>query len=242
MQNSNLASIKHANKILAALPFSEWERWLPKITPVSLSVDDLLFDTGQQIQHVYYPVSSIISLQYDFEDGSSAEFAQIGNEGLAGIFVFMGNQSTCSKAIVIGKGIAYRISSDVMLNEFNQSSPFRQLILRYMQAVMTQASQMAACNRKHSIDQQLARILMLNLDRVVGKDLRFTHELIAKSMGVRREGISEAAKRLQRQGFIDYSRGCITVLDRVGLQKHSCECYSILKNEYERLLPPQFTF
>jgi len=126
---------------------------------------------------------------------------------------------------VIGKGIAYRISSDVMLNEFNQSSPFRQLILRYMQAVMTQASQMAACNRKHSIDQQLARILMLNLDRVVGKDLRFTHELIAKSMGVRREGISEAAKRLQRQGFIDYSRGCITVLDRVGLQKHSCECY-----------------
>lgn len=181
-------------------------------------------------------------MQYDFEDGGSAEFAQIGNEGLAGIFVFMGNQSTCSKAIVIGKGIAYRVRSDVMLNEFNQSGPFRQLILRYMQAVMTQASQMAACNRKHSIDQQLSRILLLNLDRVVGKDLSFTHELIAKTIGVRREGISEAAKRLQRQGLINYSRGCITVLDRLGLYKHSCECYAILKNEYERLLPPQLIF
>ncbi len=239
MQHSPVAPIKQANKILTALPPADWERWQRHISSVSLSVDDVLFDAGQKIQHVYFPVSSIISLQYDFEDGGSAEFAQIGNEGLAGIFVFMGNQSTCSKAIVIGKGIAYRIRAEVLLEEFNLSGSFRRLILRYMQAVMTQASQMAACNRKHSIDQQLARILLLNLDRVVGMDLSFTHELIAKTMGVRREGISEAAKRLQREGLIDYSRGCITVRDRIALKTHACECYSLLKNEYERLLPSQ---
>ena len=239
MHHSPVSPIKQANKIMASLPSNDWDRWQRHITAVSLSVDDVLFDSGQKIQHVYFPVSSIISLQYDFEDGGSAEFAQIGNEGLAGIYVFMGNQSTCSKAIVIGKGIAYRMRSEVLLEEFNLSGAFRRLILRYMQAVMTQASQMAACNRKHSIDQQLARILLLNLDRVVGMDLSFTHELIAKTMGVRREGISEAAKRLQREGVIDYSRGCITVRDRIGLNRHSCECYSTLKNEYERLLPPQ---
>jgi CRP-like cAMP-binding protein len=239
MHHSPVAPIKQANKILTALPTPDWERWQRHITSVSLAVDDVLFDSGQKIQHVYFPVSSIISLQYDFEDGGSAEFAQIGNEGLAGIFVFMGNQSTCSKAIVIGKGIAYRIRAEILLEEFNLSGSFRRLILRYMQAIMTQASQMAACNRKHSIDQQLARILLLNLDRVVGMDLSFTHELIAKTMGVRREGISEAAKRLQREGLIDYSRGCITVRDRIALKTHACECYSLLKNEYERLLPTQ---
>jgi CRP-like cAMP-binding protein len=239
MHHSPVAPIKQANKILTALPTQDWERWQRHITSVSLAVDDVLFDSGQKIQHVYFPVSSIISLQYDFEDGGSAEFAQIGNEGLAGIFVFMGNQSTCSKAIVIGKGIAYRIRAEILLEEFNLSGSFRRLILRYMQAIMTQASQMAACNRKHSIDQQLARILLLNLDRVVGMDLSFTHELIAKTMGVRREGISEAAKRLQREGLIDYSRGCITVRDRIALKTHACECYSLLKNEYERLLPTQ---
>ena len=239
MQHSPVAPIKQANKIMTALPSSDWDRWQRHITSVSLAVDDVLFDSGQKMQYVYFPVSCIISLQYDFEDGGSAEFAQIGNEGLAGIFVFMGDQSTCSKAIVIGKGVAYRIRADVLLEEFNLSSDFRRLILRYMQAVMTQASQMAACNRKHSIDQQLARILLLNLDRVVGMDLSFTHELIAKTMGVRREGISEAAKRLQREGLIDYSRGCITVRDRIALKTHACECYSLLKNEYERLLPTQ---
>ena len=160
----------------------------------------------------------------------------MGNEGLVGIFVFMGSQSTSSKAVVIAKGSAYRIRADVVLDEFNQSGTFRRLVLRYMQVLMTHASQIAACNRRHSIDQQLSRTLLLNLDRVAGSELSFTHELIAKTMGVRREGISEAAKRLQRAGVIDYSRGSIQVLDRAGLIRNTCECYAIIKHEYERLL------
>ena len=236
MQDSKIIPIKHSNKILAFLEPSDWDRWQSRLEMVQLSLDQVLFDAGQKINHVYFPVTSIISQQYDFEDGKSAEFAQMGNEGLVGIFVFMGSQSTSSKAVVIAKGYAYRMRADLMLDEFNYSSSFRKLILRYMQVLMTHASQIAACNRRHSIDQQLSRTLLLNLDRVAGSELSFTHELIARSMGVRREGISEAAKRLQRAGLINYSRGCIHVIDREALKTTSCECYSIIKNEYSRLL------
>ncbi len=236
MQDSKITPIKHSNKILTYLDQSDWDRWQSRLEMVQLSLDQVLFDAGQKINHVYFPVTSIISQQYDFEDGKSAEFAQMGNEGLVGIFVFMGSQSTSSKAVVIAKGYAYRMRSDLMIDEFNHSSSFRKLILRYMQVLMTHASQIAACNRRHSIDQQLSRTLLLNLDRVAGSELSFTHELIARSMGVRREGISEAAKRLQRAGLINYSRGCIHVIDREGLRKTSCECYSIIKDEYARLL------
>jgi CRP-like cAMP-binding protein len=238
MQDSKITPIKHSNKILTYLDQSDWDRWQSRLEMVQLSLDQVLFDAGQKINHVYFPVTSIISQQYDFEDGKSAEFAQMGNEGLVGIFVFMGSQSTSSKAVVIAKGYAYRMRSDLMIEEFNHSSSFRKLILRYMQVLMTHASQIAACNRRHSIDQQLSRTLLLNLDRVAGSELSFTHELIARSMGVRREGISEAAKRLQRAGLINYSRGCIHVIDREGLRKTSCECYSIIKDEYARLLAP----
>lgn len=238
MHETKITPIKHSNKLLAFLEQPDWERWQSRLEMIHLSVDQVLFEAGQKINHVYFPVTSIISQQYDFEDGKSAEFAQMGNEGLAGIFVFMGSQSTSSKAVVIAKGHAYRMRSDLMLDEFNHSGSFRRLILRYMQVLMTHASQIAACNRRHSIDQQLSRTLLLNLDRVAGSELSFTHELIARTMGVRREGISEAAKRLQRAGLIDYSRGCIHVLDRPGLGKTTCECYSIIKREYDRLLSP----
>ena len=236
MQDVKFTPIKHSNKLLAFLDQSDWERIQPRLEMVHLTVDQILFEAGQKITHVYFPVTSIVSQQYDFEDGKSAEFAQMGNEGLVGVFVFMGSQSTSSKAMVIGKGYAYRMRADAILDEFNQSSSLRRLILRYMQVLMTHASQIAACNRRHSIDQQLSRTLLLNLDRVAGSELSFTHELIAKTMGVRREGISEAAKRLQRAGMIDYSRGSIQILDRTGLGRNTCECYSIIKHEYDRLL------
>lgn len=231
--------IKHSNKLLAALPFNDWERWQSKMEMINLDVDQVLFDSGHKVNYVYFPVSSIISLQYDFEDGGAAEFAQVGNEGLCGACIFMGSQVTNSKAVVIGRGAAYRLKAEYMLEEFNLSGPFRRLILRYMQVLMTHASQTAVCNRRHSIDQQLCRTLLLNLDRVAGNHLTFTHELIAKTLGVRREGVSQAAKKLQREGLIEYSRGCISVTDRIKLQHNACECYSIVKNEYNRLLPSQ---
>jgi len=239
MSISALTPIKQSNKLLAALPIMEWQRWQSNIETVDLKINDLLFDSGTNIDYVHFPISTIISLQYDYEDGTSAEFAEIGNEGLSGIFIFMGGHSTCSKAIVIGKGLSYRIPSAIMLDEFNNSGPFRRLILRYMQTMMTYSSQMAACNRKHSIDQQLARILLLNLDRVNGNDLIFTHDMISRCLGVRREGISEAAKRLERMGVIEYTRGNIAVLDRPRLQSICCECYGLMKSEYLRLMPSE---
>ena len=239
MQPRLISPIKHSNKLLAALPFNDWERWQSKMEMVNLDVDQILFDSGHKVNYVYFPVNSIISLQYDFEDGGAAEFAQVGNEGLCGACIFMGSQITNSKAVVIGRGAAYRLRAEYMLEEFNLSGPFRRLILRYMQVLMTHASQTAVCNRRHSIDQQLCRTLLLNLDRVSGNHLSFTHELIAKTLGVRREGVSQAAKKLQREGLIQYSRGCISVTDRIRLQHNACECYSIVKNEYNRLLPSQ---
>jgi CRP-like cAMP-binding protein len=230
--------VKHGNRLMSTLADHDWERWKPHIELVKLEVGDILFDAGEPIDHIYFPLTGIISQQYDFDDGKSAEFAQMGNEGMAGVFIFMGSASTSSKAVVIAGGMAYRLPSVWLLQEFNTSGLFRQMILHYMQVLMTNASQMAVCNRRHSIDQQLSRILLLQLDRVAGNNLSLTHELISRSMGVRREGVSEAAKRLEKMGAIRYSRGHIEVLSRPALLKNTCECYSIIKREDLRLFPP----
>lgn len=229
--------VKNGNRLTSSLSDLDWDRWKRQIEPVQLKVGEILFDAGEQIHHIYFPLTGVISQQYDFEDGKSAEFAQMGNEGMAGVFIFMGSASTSSKAIVITSGIAYRLPARWMLQEFNSSAPFRQLVLHYMQILMTAASQLAVCNRRHSIDQQLSRTLLLQLDRVAGNDLSLTHELISRSMGVRREGVSEAAKRLENSGAIRYSRGHIQVLNREALLKCTCECYSIIKREDRRLFP-----
>lgn len=230
--------VKHGNRLMSALADQDWERWKPQIEIVKLEVGEILFDAGNPIHHVYFPLTGIISQQYDFDDGKSAEFAQMGNEGMAGVFIFMGSASTSSKAIVIAAGVAYRLPSAWMLQEFNSSGLFRQMILHYMQILMTNASQLAVCNRRHSIDQQLSRTLLLQLDRVAGDDLSLTHELISRSLGVRREGVSEAAKRLEKLGAIRYSRGHIKILNRTTLLKNTCECYGIIKREDHRLFPP----
>lgn len=228
---------KNGNRLTSVLAANDWDRWKTEVELVQLKAGEVPFEAGQPIRHIYFPLTGVISQQYDFEDGKSAEFAQMGNEGMAGVFVFMGSASTSSKAIVITSGIAYRLPSAWMLSEFNSSGTFRQLILHYMQTLMTQASQLAVCNRRHSIDQQLCRTLLLQLDRVAGDDLSLTHECISRSMGVRREGVSEAAKRLEKIGAIQYSRGQIHVLDRPALLRNSCECYSIMKKEDRRLFP-----
>lgn len=239
MQRTNWVLIKHGNRLTSGLNESDWERWKPQIEVVQLKTGNVLFDAGQPIQHAYFPLSGIISQQYDFEDGKSAEFAQMGNDGMVGVFIFMGSASTSSKAVVIANGLAYRIPSYWMVNEFNSCGNFRQMILHYMQILMTNASQLAVCNRRHTIDQQLCRILLLQLDRVAGDDITLTHELISRSMGVRREGVSEAAKRLERMGAISYSRGHIQILDRLTLLRSTCECYGIIKKEQRRLFPQE---
>lgn len=237
MQSHVMYPIKASNRLLAALSSPEWERWQNKFEMVNLKLDQVINVTGTKINHIYFPVNCIISLQYDFQDGASAEFAQVGNEGLCGVSAFMGTSSTNSKSVVIGSGSAYRIKADFMLEEFNNSSSFRRLILKYMQAMMSYASQTAVCNRRHSIDQQLCKTILQNLDRIPGNELTFTHELIAKTLGVRREGISHAAKKLQNDGLIKYTRGHISILNRDKLTRHACECYGIVKQEYEKLIP-----
>jgi CRP-like cAMP-binding protein len=232
--------IKYGNRLTSGLSDHDWERWKPQIEVIQLKTGNILFDAGQSVQHVYFPLSGIISQQYEFADGKSAEFAQMGNEGMAGVCVFMGNSSTSSKALVLANGVAYRLSTYWMQKEFNASSSFRQLILHYMHILMTNASQLAVCNRRHTIDQQLCRTLLLQLERVAGDELALTHDLISRSMGVRREGVSEAAKRLERKGAIAYSRGHIHVLDRSALLRNTCECYESIKKEHHKLLPQEY--
>lgn len=230
---------KASNRIFAALPPSDWDRWAPHLESVELQVGQLLFEHGQSLGHLHFPVGSIVSLQCDLQDGMASEFALIGNEGMVGLFVLMGSASTISNAVVIRRGPAYRVSADLMLSEFNQSGVFRRLILRYMQAMMTEASQRAVCHRRHSIEQQLCRIILLCLDRTQANRLVLTQDLIARTMGVRREAITMAAQRLQAAGWIRCGRGSITVLDRAGLESHACECYKIVKLEFDRLLPEE---
>jgi CRP-like cAMP-binding protein len=224
------------NHLLADLPVEVQERLFPQLELVSLPLGKVVYESGDAMRHVYFPTDSIISLLYVMEDGASAEISVVGNEGLVGISLFMGGESTPSRAIVQSGGSAYRLTGQRLKDEFYRHGEFQQLLLRYTQALITQMAQTAVCNRHHSIDQQLCRWLLLSLDRLPDNRLTMTQELIANMLGVRREGVTEAAGKLQRQGVIEYHRGHITVLDRPKLEKLCCECYAVVKKESDRLL------
>ncbi len=225
------------NELLAALPEAEWARWQPQLEYVALPLGLVLYESGRTLSHVYFPTTAIVSLLYVMENGASAEIAVAGNEGLVGISLFMGGGSTPSRAVVQSAGVGYRLRAAVVQQEFENSHPVMHLLLRYTQALITQMSQTAVCNRHHTLDQQLCRWLLLSLDRLDSNDLVMTQELIANMLGVRREGVTEAALSLQKAGVIRYTRGHITVLDRPALQQRTCECYAVVKREYSRLLP-----
>jgi CRP-like cAMP-binding protein len=232
-----LSSEPVKNRLLAALPHSESQRWLPDLEPVDFSLGEVLYESGITLSHVYFPTTAIISLLYVMENGASAEIAVVGKEGVVGISLFMGGESTSSRAVVQSAGKGFRLKAQLMKQEFNRTGPVLHLLLRYTQALITQMSQTAVCNRHHSLDQQLCRWLLLSLDRLEGNQLVMTQELIANMLGVRREGVTEGALKLQHAGLIQYARGHITVLDRAALEERSCECYAVVKKEYDRLLP-----
>jgi CRP-like cAMP-binding protein len=229
--------IPKTNRLLGSLPDAEWKRWEPALEEVELPLGRVLYESGSTQSHVYFPTTAIVSLLYVMEDGASAEIAVVGNEGIVGVSLFMGGETTPSRAVVQSGGKGYRLSAERMKTEFNRAGPVLHLLLRYTQALLTQMAQTAVCNRHHSLDQQLCRWLLLSLDRMQGNELVMTQELIANMLGVRREGVTEGALKLQRAGLIRYSRGRITVLDRPGLETRSCECYAVVKKEYDRLLP-----
>ena len=224
------------NQLLASLPEAEWQRWQAELELVELPLGQVLCESGDKMSHVYFPTTAIVCLLYVMEDGSSAEISVVGNEGLVGIALFMGGDSTPSRAVVQSAGTAYRIKASTVKDEFDRSSAVLHMVLRYTQALLTQMAQTAVCNRHHTLDQQLCRWLLLSLDRLPGSELLMTHELIANMLGVRREGVTEAALKLQASGLIRYSRGRINVLDRPGLEGRTCECYGVVKKEYDRLL------
>ena len=225
------------NSLLAALPDLESQRWLPLLESIDMPLGQVLYESGGTLTHVYFPTTSIVSLLYVMENGASAEIAVVGNEGIVGVSLFMGGESTPSRAVVQSAGHGFRLKAKMMKEEFNRAGPVLHLLLRYTQALITQMAQTAVCNRHHTLDQQLCRWLLLSLDRLQGNELVMTQELIANMLGVRREGVTEGALKLQHAGLIRYARGHITVLDREGLEKRSCECYSVVKKEYDRLLP-----
>jgi CRP-like cAMP-binding protein len=225
------------NHLLAALPAEEWSRWRCALEPVDMPLGEVLYESGIAMTHVYFPTTSIVSLLYVMEDGASAEIAVVGNEGIVGISLFMGGETTPSRSVVQSAGEGFRMRGQLLKEEFNRSGPVLHLLLRYTQALITQMAQTAVCNRHHSLDQQLCRWLLLSLDRLEAPELVMTQELIANMLGVRREGVTEAAANLQRAGLIQYRRGRITVVDRGGLEQRTCECYAVVKKEYERLLP-----
>jgi len=225
------------NDLLAALPPAEWLRWQPQLELVELKLGQVLYESGSVMYHVYFPTNAIVSLLYVLEDGASAEIAVVGHCGVVGVSIFMGGESTPSRAVVQSAGWGFRLRSAVIKAEFNQSGPVMHLLLRYTQALITQMAQTAVCNRHHSLDQQLCRWLLLSLDRLTGNDLVMTQELIANMLGVRREGVTEGALKLQKAGLISYARGHIKILDRKGLEARTCECYDVVKKEYDRLLP-----
>ena len=224
------------NHLLAGLPAALQQQWLPQLEAVQMPLGEVLYESGMTLSHVYFPTTSIVSLLYVMEDGASAEIAVVGNEGLVGISLFMGGESTPSRAVVQSAGQGFRLKARVLKDEFNRAGPVMHLLLRYTQALITQMAQTAVCNRHHSLDQQLCRWLLLSLDRLQGDELVMTQELIANMLGVRREGVTEGALKLQNAGLIRYARGRITVLDRAGLEKRTCECYAVVKREYDRLL------
>jgi CRP-like cAMP-binding protein len=225
------------NQLLASLPEAEWLRWLPQLELVELPLGKVLYESGASMTYVYFPTNAIVSLLYVLENGASAEIAVVGFEGVVGISIFMGGGSTPSRAVVQSGGMGFRLRADAIKGEFEQSGPVMHLMLRYTQALITQMTQTAVCNRHHSLDEQLCRWLLLSLDRLRSNELRMTQELIANMLGVRREGVTEAALNLQKDGLIRYVRGRITVLDRPGLEQRTCECYAVVKKEYDRLLP-----
>ncbi|MBC7436868.1 MAG: Crp/Fnr family transcriptional regulator [Bdellovibrionales bacterium] len=225
------------NRLLSSLPYDEWQRWRSELEWVDMPLGHVLYESGSTLKHVYFPVTSIVSLLYVMENGASAEIAVCGKEGLVGISLFMGGESTPSRAVVQSAGYGFRLRAQVMKDEFNRAGPVLHLLLRYTQALITQMSQTAVCNRHHTLDQQLCRWLLLSMDRLEGNELIMTQELIANMLGVRREGVTEGALKLQNLGYIRYSRGRITVLNRPGLEERTCECYAVVKREYDRLLP-----
>jgi CRP-like cAMP-binding protein len=224
------------NHIIAALPAADFGRLFQHLELAPMLLGQVLGESGGQMHHVYFPTTAIVSSHYVLADGASAEFAVIGNEGVVGTSVFMSGEATQSRSVVHGAGYAYRIKKKVMLDEFNRAGPMQRLLLRHTQSVLTQIAQTAVCNRHHSIDQQLCRCLLMRLDRSTSGELVLTQELIAGVLGVRREGVTEAAGRLQKAGLIEYRRGHITVLDRVGMEARVCECYAVVKAESDRLL------
>ena len=227
----------HLNHLLDALPVGDYTRLKPHLELIPMALGQVLYEPGARLRHVYFPATSIVSLLYVMEDGASAEIAVVGNEGMLGISLFMGGESTPSHAVVQSAGYGVRLKAQLLKQEFARFGPMMHLLLRYTQALITQMAQTAVCNRHHSVDQQLCRWLLLSLDRLATNELSMTQELIANMLGVRREGVTEAAGKLQDAGLIRYNRGRITVLDRPGLEGRSCECYQVVKTEFDRLLP-----
>jgi len=226
------------NRLLAALPDTEFRTLLSQLELIKLPLGEVLYESGKPIRYVYFPTSAIISILYELKDGGSAEIAIVGNEGIVGISLFMGGDSTPTRAVVQSAGAGFRIKANFFKTEFDHSLPLMHLLLRFIQAFIAQMSLTAVCNRHHSIDKQLCRWLLLSLDRLAGDELVMTQDLIANMLGVRREGVCLEALKLQKAGLITYTRGRITVIDRPGLEARSCECYEVVKKEYERLLPP----
>lgn len=235
-------AVKHAsssplqNHLLAALPAGEFERVSPYLQQVPMALGEVLYESGQRLQHAYFPTTSIVSLHYVMGNGASAEIAGVGNEGVLGISLFMGGGTSPSKALVHTAGYGYRLNSKLLVDEFNRGGAMLRLLLRYSQALITQMAQTGACNRHHSVEQQLCRWLLLTLDRTPSNDLVMTQKMIASMLGVRRESVTEVAGKLKQLGVINYHRGRITVLDRAGLNAHVCECYDVVKTEFGRLL------
>ena len=236
---NTLSPERTENHLLAALTDAEWQRWLPQLERVEMPLGQVLYESGGTLSHVYFPTTAIVSLLYVMETGASAEIAVVGNEGIVGISLCMGGDSTSSRAVVQSAGLGLRLKAQILKDDFNRAGPVLHLLLRYTQALITQMAQTAVCNRHHSLDQQLCRWLLLSLDRLRGNELVMTQELIANMLGVRREGVTEGALKLQQAGLIRYTRGHITLLDRDALQKRSCECYAVVRKEYDRLLPPR---
>ncbi len=225
------------NRLLAVLKKPEYDRIASELELVNMSLGEVLYESGGQLNWVYFPTDCIVSLLYVMEDGASAEIAVVGNEGIVGIALFMGGQTMPNRAVVQSAGLAYRLKGTLLNQEFDRSGAVQHLLLRYTLALLTQMAQTAVCNRHHTVDQQLCRWLLLSLDRLPSNELSMTQELIANMLGVRREGVTEAAGKLQRAGLIDYHRGRITVLNRPGLEARVCECYEVVRTEFERLLP-----
>jgi CRP-like cAMP-binding protein len=235
---AGLAPKPKDNSLLAALPAEVFDRLLPDLKPVAMPLGRVIYESGAELEHVYFPCPNcIVSMLYVMEDGSSAEIAVVGDEGVVGIAMFMGGGTTPSRALVQSAGQGFQLKGRALKKEFEHHGELQHLLLRYTQALITQMSQTAVCNRLHSVDQQLCRWLLLSLDRLSTNELTMTQELIANMLGVRREGVTEAAGKLQHLGLIHYSRGRITIIDRPGLEAQVCECYAVVKKEYDRLLP-----